>query len=220
MVLWATYAVVFHTLPLCLSRCRLSAPCCNHPVSLTLRLRLGVSNLSPPLPRSYNTMSFTLSQPKMMLLLLLSFLLYPNIRAQQTLFPPAVPLAVRSPYLSSWFHIKNGTILNHSLPATFDPSQVTCHHMFNWQQISHLYLFQILGWVVLLRVDGYTYSFFGNASTSPVVGGGALYEMENAMVTVTPTQTIVSAEAWDMQVNLTFLNPIEVCLHPLFCPKH
>jgi len=92
--------------------------------------------------------------------------------------------------------------------------------MFNWQQISHLYLFQILGWVVLLRVDGYTYSFFGNASTSPVVGGGALYEMENAMVTVTPTQTIVSAEAWDMQVNLTFLNPIEVCLHPLFCPKH
>ena len=44
--------------------------------------------------------------------------------------------------------------------------------------------------------------------------------MENVNVTVTPTQTIVAAEAWDFQVNLTFLNPIEVCLYPSFYFKH
>ena len=44
--------------------------------------------------------------------------------------------------------------------------------------------------------------------------------MGNVEVTVTPTQTIVAAEAWDIQVTLTFLNPIEVCLFPSFCFKH
>jgi hypothetical protein len=45
--------------------------------------------------------------------------------------------------------------------------------------------------------------------------------MANVAVTVTPTQTIFAAEVWDVQVNLTFLNPIEVCLLNLrFCFKH
>ena len=32
-------------------------------------------------------------------------------------------------------------------------------------------------------------------------------------IAITPTQTVVSARAGPMQVNLTFLNPIEVCFH-------
>ena len=75
-------------------------------------------------------MSFITSQLRMMLLLFLTPL-FPNTRAQQTLFPPAIPLAVRSPYLSSWYHITNGTVFGQLWPATFSsPSQVALHRMF------------------------------------------------------------------------------------------
>jgi len=94
------------------------------------------------------------------------------------------------------------------------------HNTFSEQQSSYLYLFQILRWVVLLCVDGYMYSFFRNSSTSPIIGGSTVYKMGNVTVTVTPTQTIVTAKVWDIQVNLTFLNPIKVCLYPSFCFKH
>jgi hypothetical protein len=71
-------------------------------------------------------------------------------------------------------------------------------------------LCQILGWSVLLRVDGLTYSFLGDAS-------GDLGNLNGTVnltnVAVTPTQTVVTARAGTMQVNLTFLNPIEVCFH-------
>ena len=56
-----------------------------------------------------------------------------------------------------------------------------------------------------MRVDGLTYSFLGDA---PFNNGTV-----NLMNTVvTPTQTVLTAEAGRMQFNLTFLNPIEVRL--------
>jgi hypothetical protein len=72
--------------------------------------------------------------------------------------------------------------------------------------------FQILGWSVLVRIDGLTYSFLGD-----VPGGSAsLNGTVNVTDTViTPTQTVVAAQAGPMQVNLTFLNPIEVRNHLL-----
>ena len=54
-----------------------------------------------------------------------------------------------------------------------------------------------------MRVDGLTYSFLGDETL--VVNGTA--NLTN--VVVTPTQTVVAAQAGPMQVNLTFLNPIE-----------
>lgn len=39
-------------------------------------------------------------------------------------------------------------------------------------------------------------------------------------IVVTPTQTAVTAQAGPMQVNLTFLNPIEVCSQPSVRFKH
>jgi Domain of unknown function (DUF5127) len=69
-------------------------------------------------------------------------------------------------------------------------------------------LCQILGWSVLVRVDGLTYSFLG------AEGLGFLNGTVNLTnVAVTPTQTVVTARAGAMQVNLTFLNPIEVRFH-------
>lgn len=77
-------------------------------------------------------MSFITTQLGTVLLLFLT-LLFPNTRAQQTLFPPAIPLAVRSPYLSSWYHITNGTVFGQLWPATYNnPSQVALHLMFSW----------------------------------------------------------------------------------------
>jgi hypothetical protein len=69
------------------------------------------------------------------------------------------------------------------------------------------HLFQDLGWSVLVHVDSLTYRFLG-APEEPFV---------NVNVTdmvVTPTQTVISAQAGPMQVTLTFINPIEVRLEP------
>jgi hypothetical protein len=72
-------------------------------------------------------------------------------------------------------------------------------------------LCQILGWAVFVRVDGLTYSFLGNEGLVP---GGPLNGTVNfTNIVVTPTQTEIAARAGPMQVNLTFLSPIEVRFH-------
>jgi len=69
-------------------------------------------------------------------------------------------------------------------------------------------LCQILGWSVLVRVDGLTYSFLGDVSSTLYNG-----TVNFTSLAITPTQTSFTAQAGPMQVNLTFLNPIEVCIH-------
>jgi len=59
-----------------------------------------------------------------MLVLILTILLSFTARAQQTLFPAAIPLAVRSPYLTSWDFVRNGSIFGQLWPRTFDSKQV------------------------------------------------------------------------------------------------
>ena len=58
---------------------------------------------------------------------------------------------------------------------------------------------------MLVRVDGLTYSFLGDVA--PGLRNGTV---NSTSITITPTQTVVAAQAGPMQVNLTFLNPIEV----------
>jgi hypothetical protein len=70
---------------------------------------------------------------------------------------------------------------------------------------------QILGWSVLVRVDGLTYSFLGDVV--PSLHNGTVNVTNTVM---TPTQTVVTARAGPMQVNLTFLSPIEVRFHSCF----
>jgi hypothetical protein len=73
-------------------------------------------------------------------------------------------------------------------------------------------LYQVLGWSVFVRVDGLSYSFLGDEGLVP---GGPLNGSVNfTNIVVTPTQTVIVAQAGPMQVNLTFLNPIEVRFHP------
>ncbi|KAH8997908.1 hypothetical protein EDB92DRAFT_1305914 [Lactarius akahatsu] len=121
--------------------------------------------------------------------LILLFLLVQCGRAQQTFFPPAIPLAVRSPYLSSWDFTTNGTTIG-KLWST------TSAHQPNSTINDNLSI------PVHVRVDGVTYSFLGY---SPSVNGTV--NLTNTVIT--PTQTKLTAQVGPMEFNLTFLNPIE-----------
>ena len=59
-----------------------------------------------------------------------------------------------------------------------------------------------------MRVDNMTFSFLG-AVVPEIING----TVNITSLTVTPTRTIVTGQAGPMQVNLTFLNPIEVRSH-------
>ncbi|KAH8977116.1 hypothetical protein EDB86DRAFT_3250304 [Lactarius hatsudake] len=112
----------------------------------------------------------------------------------------AIPLFVRSPYLSCW------GLLSY-LPST----RILATTTFPWNQAPHS------GWdpslndlslVVLVRVDNSTYLLLGDALS--VVNT----TVNLTSVVVSPTQTKLSAEAGPMQINLTFLNPIEARTRP------
>ena len=72
---------------------------------------------------------------------------------------------------------------------------------------------QILGWSVLVRVDGLTYSFLGD--TDPNLVNGTV-NLNSTYFAIGPTYTQLSGRAGPMQVILRFLNPIEVCCRS-FC---
>ncbi|KAI0278699.1 hypothetical protein BGY98DRAFT_916673 [Russula aff. rugulosa BPL654] len=121
---------------------------------------------------------------RLIISLLLLLTLHPSPNVGRNIYP-AVPLAVRSPYLNCWLQNVNSPIAGQTWPTTINVSQ-------------------ILEWSVLVRVDGLTYSFLGNVTRN-------LYNatVNSTSITITPTQTLVTARAGPMQVNLTFLNPIE-----------
>jgi hypothetical protein len=155
-------------------------------------------------------MSFILSKLTMIFLPLLALLLSRNVRAQVTFVPPAVPLAVRSPYLNCWLHHnENVAIYGQTWSSTFNHTQV-CHPrvVLAGDEFLNFFLCQITSWPVLVRVDGLTYSFMGDVL--PSLHNGTV---NFTSITITPTQTVLIAQAGPMQVNLTFLNPIEVRFH-------
>jgi hypothetical protein len=127
----------------------------------------------------------------LLILLFLSFFHYGG--AQQTLYPPAIPLAVRSPTFSSWQFTPSGSTVGSLWPTT-------ASHQPNASQDPSL---NSLNTVVLVRVDAITYLFLGYANTINVT-----VNLTNTLIT--PTQTKLIADAGNMQFNLTFLNPIEV----------
>ncbi|KAJ7064034.1 DUF1793-domain-containing protein [Mycena amicta] len=116
-------------------------------------------------------------------LLLLLLVSIPDASAQpQTFFPPAVPLAVRSPAFNTWLDTRNG-----ANPMTTWPTFWNDEH--------------IDGWAGYIRVDGVAYHWLGN----PVPGQASSWRG----TTITPTRTILNVQAGPMQLNVTFLSPIE-----------
>ncbi|KAJ7254983.1 hypothetical protein B0H12DRAFT_545654 [Mycena haematopus] len=104
------------------------------------------------------------------------------VLAQQTFFPSAVPLAVRTPTFSCWLDTHNG-----SNPMTTWPTFWNDQH--------------ILGWAGYIKVDGLTYHWLG----APGPGNASVW----IETQVTPTQTILTVQAGPMLLTVTFLSPIE-----------
>ncbi|KIY47397.1 DUF1793-domain-containing protein [Fistulina hepatica ATCC 64428] len=99
--------------------------------------------------------------------------------------PPAVPIAVRSPYLSTWLPQGKGTALNGAW-ATFWNAKITA-------------------WTGFIRVDNTSYSFLGDA----VVANHTFNSANQTSVNITTTQSIFVMSAGSVDVTVTFLSPIE-----------
>ncbi|KAI0073113.1 DUF1793-domain-containing protein [Panus rudis PR-1116 ss-1] len=97
--------------------------------------------------------------------------------------PAAIPLAVRSPYLSAWLPQGKGTALNEDWP--------------------HFFTGTILGWLGYIRVDGTTYKFLGHDVNVPVS------QAIQKNVLITATQSIFSMIAGPVNLTVTFLSPVE-----------
>jgi hypothetical protein len=67
-----------------------------------------------------------------LILVLLMLIVSPNVKAQQTIIPPEIPLAVRSPYLSCWNNHSNNAVHGRSWPTTINDSQVCHPRIFSW----------------------------------------------------------------------------------------
>ncbi|KAF8351347.1 DUF1793-domain-containing protein [Amanita rubescens] len=102
--------------------------------------------------------------------------------------PAAIPLAVRTPYLSAWLPQGAGAALNDVWP-TF------------WTG-------QIVGWAGFVKVDGVPYSFLG----APSVPGTSFNKAtQKSFVTCqfTATQSIFVLSAGPVDLTVNFLSPVE-----------
>ncbi|KAH9079621.1 hypothetical protein EDB83DRAFT_1293814 [Lactarius deliciosus] len=143
-------------------------------------------------------------------LLILPFSHFHYERAQQALpvVPFAFPLAVRPPYLNCWGALafdgenaieqKCNRNSNQRRPDS-DPSLKARNFLAR-----HNTRPRALTWSSTWRVDNKTSTFLGYDS-GPTI---SLVNLIN--VVISPTQTMLIAEVEPMQINLTFLNPIEV----------
>lgn len=71
---------------------------------------------------------------------------------------------------------------------------------------------QILGWAGYVRIDGASYEWLGAATTY-----GSATNL--TATTITPTRTVFTIHAGPMNLNVTFLSPIEVRRHRI-CPLY
>ncbi|EJD08023.1 DUF1793-domain-containing protein [Fomitiporia mediterranea MF3/22] len=103
--------------------------------------------------------------------------------------PPSLPLAVKSSYLNVWAPLGYGNgsqALSDAWPRTWDRS------------------LSALGWYGSIRVDGTAYRFLG-ATDKPAGNTGVLQKE----FTFTPTRSSYLYQTGPVNVNITFLSPIE-----------
>ncbi len=95
--------------------------------------------------------------------------------------PPAIPLVVRNPYVSTWLAADN-------LPGT-------------WPSFWNGSIKALAG---IARIDGTSYIFMGNPG-----GIGTTQTMQQTNLTVTPTQSLFTLQGGGVTLFLTFLSPVE-----------
>ncbi|KAF8581797.1 DUF1793-domain-containing protein [Ramaria rubella] len=102
----------------------------------------------------------------------------------EPLNPPAVPLAVRTPYLSAWLQQGSGQPLNGIWPSF-------------WTGMT-------LGWAGFIRVDGTAYNFLGD----PTLNAGVLKATQTSFK-YTSTQSAFVLSAGPVDITANFLSPVE-----------
>ncbi|KZT68278.1 hypothetical protein DAEQUDRAFT_812241 [Daedalea quercina L-15889] len=108
------------------------------------------------------------------------------VHAAQTFWPAAIPLAIRTPYLNAWIETQHGNLSSNEFP-------------FFWNRV-------ILGWICYIRVDGMSYTLFGNN------GFPSNYSLTSGFVLetrVTPTRTIQVIQAGNVNATVTFLSLVD-----------
>ncbi|HEY1699881.1 MAG TPA: DUF5127 domain-containing protein [Trebonia sp.] len=110
--------------------------------------------------------------------------------------PPAAPLAVRGPYLSTW------------IPATVLPG--------TWPQFWQGHVTAMTG---IIRVDGTAYAFLGDPAIPLAVPNGnygtatTIQDFQHALtqagLTVTPTRSVFELSGGGVAVTVEFLSPVE-----------
>ncbi|KZT72217.1 hypothetical protein DAEQUDRAFT_763324 [Daedalea quercina L-15889] len=124
------------------------------------------------------------------------FLAWSQLVLAQSLTPAAIPLAVRSPYLSTWLGSTNGTDITNAWPVFWSESN------------GH-----VNGWAGLIRVDGSTYKWLGTPAEPSGLNNTNLTTSQ-----ITPTRTIWTILAGPMKLTVTFLTPIEASSTLLSAP--
>ncbi|KAI0088041.1 hypothetical protein BDY19DRAFT_1057674 [Irpex rosettiformis] len=119
-------------------------------------------------------------------------------QGSSSLFTSYVPLAVRSPYLSAWL---NTTNIPFNTTNPFDPNIERAPS--RWP-LFYGNANQILGWAGLIRVDNVTFKFLGNPGAPGNLNRSILTDLK-----LTPTRTILNATAGPVDLQITWLSPIE-----------
>ncbi|KNF06610.1 hypothetical protein PSTG_00484 [Puccinia striiformis f. sp. tritici PST-78] len=161
-------------------------------------------------PRSTITHTTHLLQRLCYALLFFSVLVEPTLGAAMAgaqpdtnsafhpLLPPAIPLAVKSPYLSAWLATGkeggNGGYLAGRW-AQFWPIQFP-ENAFAYR----------LGWAGLIQVNGKTYEFMGQPNDDNI-GNGNLRATQLSF-NCTPSRSVFNFEAGGVKFLVTFLSPL------------
>lgn len=97
--------------------------------------------------------------------------------------PPSYPLAVRSPYLSTWMPSDQVQSLPYAEPQFWAGQNLT--------------------WGIIARVDGQAYSLMGIPDPDPRIRPAVIHTAE-----YTATHTIFSLTAGPVRIKLDFLSPV------------
>ncbi|KAJ3793046.1 hypothetical protein GGU11DRAFT_437691 [Lentinula aff. detonsa] len=111
----------------------------------------------------------------------------------QSIQPPAIPLTVRSPYFQSYLSHTSTTSATNIWPSFW-----TTNHT--------------LGWSGLLRVDGSLYEWLGSAVEQvglTINNNATAKPVTLQSYQITPTRSVLTLQAGSMNINITFLSPIE-----------